>query len=78
MGTIGSLNEEDTNVVAGNFGHGLLLSGENNEMIGNLIGSNATGTLPLGNDLDGVRANGGWFNAAKCALTDDHIVHNGG
>ncbi|HEX8191139.1 MAG TPA: Calx-beta domain-containing protein [Pyrinomonadaceae bacterium] len=46
------------NVISGNDASGVLITGDlsrNNQVGGNLIGTDATGTRPLGNKLDGVR-----------------------
>ncbi len=75
---IGGPRAGEGNLVSGNHGHGLLLSGVNNSLVGNSIGRNAARTLPLGNDLNGVRIEGGRFNGATCELTGNHIAYNGG
>jgi hypothetical protein len=53
--TIGGTTAAARNVISGNAGHGLLLtSSANNLVLGNFIGTDATGTVALGNDGDGI------------------------
>lgn len=52
--TIGSSNPNEKNVVSGNLDHGIWLEGENahnNTIIGNFIGTDATGTKSIGNSI---------------------------
>ncbi|MFP6613575.1 MAG: right-handed parallel beta-helix repeat-containing protein, partial [Pirellulales bacterium] len=48
--TIGGTAAADRNVISGNVDEGLLLTADNNTVIGNFIGIDATGTAALGND----------------------------
>jgi hypothetical protein len=54
--TIGGVSYADRNVISGN-GHGISLfpaTAANNSVLGNLIGTDATGTLPRGNVFEGI------------------------
>ena len=44
-----STNTVEDNLISGNLGNGLIISGSDNVVIGNLIGTDVTGTLALGN-----------------------------
>ncbi len=46
---VGGLTPGARNVISGNQGHGLYLRGAGNKAQGNFIGTDITGTLPLGN-----------------------------
>ncbi len=55
--TIGGTTAADRNVISGNTGQGVLLSGagaSGNVIVGNIIGLNAAGTAIVGNGNDGV------------------------
>ncbi len=47
------------NVIAGNLGAGIAVTGGSATIQGNAIGTDATGTLVLGNTNDGINVNGG-------------------
>jgi hypothetical protein len=54
---VGSLVPDSRNVISGNAGHGVLITGpaaSANEVLGNFIGLNATGTAAVGNTGDGI------------------------
>ncbi|MCU1268378.1 MAG: Na-Ca exchanger/integrin-beta4 [Acidobacteria bacterium] len=57
--TIGGLAPGARNVISGNRSDGVRLSGQtsNNQIQGNLIGTDITGTKPLGNALNGIHIN---------------------
>jgi titin len=66
------------NVISGNFGDGLDLSGSGIQVLGNWIGTDQTGTQALGNGGDGVRVTG--FNNAiggKATGAGNVIAFNG-
>lgn len=67
----------DGNVVSANLQNGIvlhLLGTDNNIIVGNKIGTDITGTQPLGNGLDGVRiGEGPRYNLVKGNI----IAHNG-
>jgi hypothetical protein len=61
--TIGGSTPGAGNVISGNGGHGVFLFDANgptndNEILGNRIGTNAAGTSAIANGLDGVRVSG--------------------
>ncbi len=60
--TIGGTAPGAGNVISGNNARGVVLGGNGstgNFVLGNLIGTDITGTIDLGNDLDGVFVSGG-------------------
>ncbi len=52
--TIGGTTAADRNVISGNTHHGVYISGNNNNVLGNYIGLNAAGTAQLANSQSGV------------------------
>ena len=57
--TIGGIVEGEGNIVSGNAGPGITLSGSNNnKILGNYLGTDYSGTVPMGN-LVGVSISGG-------------------
>jgi hypothetical protein len=64
MHTIGGPAAAERNVISGNHGHGIILGGRAQWVRGNFIGIDVTGTLPLGNEFDGVNVAGGQFSSA--------------
>ncbi len=59
---IGGTGAADRNVISGNTIDGVVLSGSNNTVAGNYIGTDRTGTLAIGNGEDGVWLYGGSGN----------------
>ena len=58
--TIGGAAAADRNVISGNAGNGISLSGSNGNLIlGNYIGTDATGTLARGNGANGILVSNG-------------------
>jgi CSLREA domain-containing protein len=54
------------NVVSGNNGHGILLYGStNSEVVGNYVGTNASGTAAIANGIDGIAVDGGSNNTIR-------------
>ncbi|GIW81611.1 MAG: hypothetical protein KatS3mg105_3418 [Gemmatales bacterium] len=73
---VGGPNSQDTNVISGN-GLGIVIEGvsaSNNNIQGNLIGTNATGSGPLGNAGNGVTIEEAFDNA----INENTIAFNGG
>jgi parallel beta-helix repeat protein len=71
-------NTVEGNVIAANAGDGVSIEADGadgNRVAGNRIGTDATGTLELGNEGDGVRIDGGDLNHVADANT---IAHNDG
>ncbi|HYR85530.1 MAG TPA: hypothetical protein VE422_15690 [Terriglobia bacterium] len=62
--TIGGPAPAERNVISGNRGQGILLAGRGNWVRGNYIGTDVSGTLPLGNQFDGINIAGGQFSSA--------------
>ncbi len=62
---IGGTSPAAGNLVSGNPGHGILIEGSNgNQVLINYVGTDATGTGPLGNGGDGIRVYGDASNNA--------------
>src|SRR5215210_2089027 len=59
--TVGGTTSAARNVISGNNGYGVSLSGAHNKVQGNYIGTNADGAAPLGNNV-GVEIDGGADN----------------
>jgi hypothetical protein len=55
--TIGGATAQERNTISGNQGNGVLMNAgaQNNTVAGNFIGTDVTGTVALGNNLDGVQ-----------------------
>ncbi len=58
---IGGETPEEGNLISGNLGEGVAVSGHNNTVIGNLIGLDADGNAPVPNGGAGVRLAAGQF-----------------
>ena len=64
--TIGGAEAGARNLISGNDSHGVWISGAGgtgNTVLGNYIGTDVTGTVDLGNSLDGVQISGAPANA---------------
>jgi CSLREA domain-containing protein len=63
--TIGGTEAAARNIISANAGSGVTIftGAEGNEVLGNYIGTDKTGTLDLGNDFQGVRIDGASNNA---------------
>jgi hypothetical protein len=60
---IGGYIAEDANFISGNYGNGVYLNKSSNNVIaGNLIGTDVTGTVDLGNLANGIMITGGSAN----------------
>ncbi len=62
MNTIGGTSSGSANIISGNSGYGVQLNGVGtiqNQVLGNMIGTNPTGTSALPNQLAGIDINGG-------------------
>jgi CSLREA domain-containing protein len=66
--TIGGPTADERNVIAGNNGHGIILGGRGQWVRGNFIGTDVTGTSPLGNQFDGINVAGGMYSTAIGAI----------
>lgn len=73
---IGGSDKKQGNVVAGNRSHGIILSGVNNEVIGNAIGTNFDMDVGLSNGIDGVRVLGEPLAQARCFVGENVIAYN--
>jgi hypothetical protein len=75
--TVGGSTSGTGNLISNNTGNGVLITdaGTNNNVVqGNLIGTDATGLVPLGNDAEGVRIDNG---AANNLIGGRSVVTNG-
>lgn len=66
------------NLISGNSLNGVLINGKatGNQLSGNFIGTDETGSAPLGNDLDGVLIDGADGNSLiGCSLVQDPFVY---
>lgn len=61
--TVGGTTPDARNLISGNVGPGILLGGAGNVVQGNLIGTDVTGTMALGNTDRGVNV-----NASNCTI----------
>jgi hypothetical protein len=81
---IGGTMAAEQNVISGNNGAGVFISGSNssaNMLLGNIIGANATGSAALGNSGNGVEIAGGATNntiGGTAAGEGNVISSNGG
>jgi len=73
---IGGPDPEERNVISGNSGHGLLISGMANIVENNAVGADASGRIDVRNLYDGVRVDGGQFHSASCEVRDNVIAFN--
>ncbi len=71
--TIGGTAPGNGNVISGNGGNGVSLTGTSNAVTGNLIGVNVNGDAPLGNTSDGILLTG----ASSNSITGNVISANG-
>ncbi len=77
---IGGTLPGERNVISGNAGNGVAITGNQNDIWGNFIGTSANGTAPLGNTQAGVIIEGGSLNriGGTQAGAGNRIAHNGG
>ncbi len=86
---IGGTATADRNIISGNVGDGILLSAGalNNQVEGNFIGADSSGTVAVSNDGDGIEVNSSSSNRIGVALdaggnvipgTGNLIFENGG
>jgi len=78
--TIGGTETSARNVISGNKANGVLIihaDASGNQLQGNYIGTNNTGTAALGNTLEGVRINGGSNNTIGGAASTARNVISG-
>lgn len=80
--SIGGTTAADANVISGNHGDGILISGSSatgNQILGNYIGTDKTGTLALGNNAFGVFLRDGAPKnhiGSNVANSGNHIAYN--
>ncbi len=60
--TVGGTTPQARNIISGSKYNGVVVSGDNNTIQGNYIGTDVTGTVDLGNGRNGVWINGGSDN----------------
>jgi hypothetical protein len=72
---VGGLAPGSTNVISGNLGHGIAPhDSPNTQIIGNLIGTDYTGTVPLGNGVAGITISG---NSSNSVISKNVIADSG-
>ena len=74
---IGGLTLAARNIISGNSGNGVFSSGAGNKVQGNFIGTDITGTLPLGNGATGVVAGAGTLIGGTTPEARNIISANG-
>ncbi len=62
---IGGTTPATRNVISGNSFEGIILSGPNNQIMGNFIGTNAAGTAAVGNGIRGIIVSGSLLSTAN-------------
>ena len=75
--TIGGIVAADRNIISGNTGNGILITGDSNVVEGNYIGLDVTGATDLGNLLDGIEINGGASNTIGGTTAGERNVISG-
>ena len=75
---VGGLTPGARNIISGNGGNGVFLSGAGSKLQGNFIGTDITGTVALGNSNTGVVAGGGAVIGGTTAEARNIISANGG
>lgn len=75
---VGGLTPGARNIISGNDGNGVFLSGAGNKVQGNYIGTDITGTLPLGNSSSGVVVGNGTLVGGTTPEARNIIAANGG
>ena len=72
---VGGTAPGSTNVISGNLGHGIAPhDSPNTQIIGNLIGTDYTGTVPLGNGVAGITISG---NSSNSVISKNVIADSG-
>jgi hypothetical protein len=70
---VGGVAPESRNILSHNNSNGVFVSsGDHTQVLGNFIGTDATGTIALGNQFDGIRMTG-----ADCTIAGNLISGNG-
>ena len=75
---IGGPNPADRNVISGNDGNGVAVSGTGNHVAGNYIGTGADGTTDLGNGRNGVRLDGGPASVGGTTGSSGNLISGNG
>ncbi len=77
--TVGGITGQDRNVISGNLSCGVCLNGSsNNQVLGNYIGTDATGALGRGNAADGLLVTAGAAGNVIGGAPGNVISGNGG
>ncbi len=71
--TIGGTTFDDRNVISGNA-YGVVLVGSSNSLVGNLIGTDFSGLVPVGNRLGGVNAIGSFNVIGGAGLGMGNVI----
>ncbi|HEV8327822.1 MAG TPA: DUF4347 domain-containing protein, partial [Nitrospiraceae bacterium] len=72
--TLGGSNTGDGNLISGNFQYGVLINGTGNSVLGNIIGTDASGTAGVGNVGDGVRIGGSANSVGGTAVGAGNLI----
>jgi Calx-beta domain/Immunoglobulin I-set domain len=78
--TIGGTTTGERNIISGNNGQGVILTGTTatgNKIIGNHIGTDVTGTVDLGNAFEGVATNGAPNNTVGGTTSGERNIISG-
>ena len=80
LNTIGGSSPSATNVISGNVSVGISLQthATNNTVMGNYIGTDATGVLPLGNGLSGIVLHGGYNTIGGTFMLEGNVISANG
>jgi hypothetical protein len=76
--TIGGTTLAKRNVISGNGGRGIHINGpstDDNQVLGNFIGVDITGSIPLSNSLGGIQI---WDSARNNTIGPNNIIANNG
>jgi CSLREA domain-containing protein len=71
---VGGVTSPARNLISGNGGGGLFVTGSDNQVLGNFIGTNASGTGPLGNTGGGVAMSGANQMLGGPSVADRNLI----
>ncbi len=76
--TIGGDTPGAGNVLSANHNYGISLYGSSNLVVGNMIGTDVTGTIGLGNGLDGMQVQSPYNTIGGTSASDRNIISANG